>query len=264
MATFIKPALSIQQQIDQWIGRGLNVADRAKAEHFLSVISYYRLSGYTLPFQVRGNTNQNHKFKFGTSFDDILTLYTFDRELRLLVMDAVERIEVALRTQITNHMSVTHKEPHWYLDDKFFRDKYKHTELLSEIEKDVSKTQELFIVHYKDVYDTPASPPIWMVSELLSLGKISKLYDNLANVNASTKGLNDQKEIAKCFNVPSKVLRSWLEAITYTRNLCAHHSRLWNREYAIVPIIPKKPAHWIRWPINLATHNIDPTRRIYK
>lgn len=260
MNTFTKFALTIPQQVDQWINRGLNVTDRAKAEHFLSVISYYRLSAYTQPFQI---PESNHQFKPGTTFDDILTLYTFDRELRLLVMDAIERIEVALRTHITNHMSVTHKAPHWYLDNNFFRDQRKHTDLLYDIGKMVDRSKELFIKHYQKNYTNPILPPIWMTVELLSMGTISKLYDNLSNVKSSDQELSDQKNIAKHFNIPAKVLCSWSEAITYTRNLCAHHSRLWNREYRIPPIVPNSPMQWIRWPIELKTDNIDPTKRVY-
>lgn len=93
MNTFSKPPLSVDSQIDQWIDRGLHVPDREQARHYLSVISYYRLSAYTLPFQVG---NPQHHFRPGTSFGHVLDLYIFDRELRLLLLDAIERIEVAM------------------------------------------------------------------------------------------------------------------------------------------------------------------------
>lgn len=130
MIRFTKQALTIQEQVEQWVGRGLEVPNRTKAEHFLSVISYYRLSAYSLPFQLGSN---DHRFRQGTTFDDILNLYSFDRELRLLVMDAIERLEVALRTQITNHMSVTYG-PHWYLNSVLFNAGYKHNTLLIKID----------------------------------------------------------------------------------------------------------------------------------
>ena len=94
MTTFTKPFLSPAQHISQWRKRGLAVPDTARATRYLTVISYYRLSAYTLPFQLR---NQGHAFIPGTSFEDVLDLYIFDRQLRLLILDAIERIEVALR-----------------------------------------------------------------------------------------------------------------------------------------------------------------------
>lgn len=98
MRKFDKPEKNNQELIEEWERRGLEIPDRQRAERYLEFISYYRLSAYTIPFQKIGE----HTFKSGTSFDDILMLYVFDRELRLLVMDAVERIEVAVRAQICN------------------------------------------------------------------------------------------------------------------------------------------------------------------
>jgi abortive infection bacteriophage resistance protein len=234
---FTKRALSIQEQVDQWMGRGLVVSDRVKAERFLSVISYYRLSAYSLPFQLGGN---DHCFKPGTTFDDILNLYSFDRELRLLVMDAIERLEVALRTQITNHMSVTYGA-HWYLERNRFKATYNHQELIKHIGEEITRSnKEKFLEHYQNKYCNPALPPSWMVTEVLTIGKISKLFENLSETD-------NQKTIARCFNVQAKLLFSWFQSISYTRNLCAHHSRLWNRDLRIRPQKPDKPKNLTRW-----------------
>lgn len=131
MTAFDKPAFSADQHIAQWEARGLAVPDKPKAGHYLGVISYYRLSAYTLPLQVG---NPDHQFKPGTRFDDVLDLYVFDRELRLLVMDAVERIEVAIRSHVNNYMALKYGS-HWYLDEAHFRHKYSHKSLLADIEK---------------------------------------------------------------------------------------------------------------------------------
>lgn len=116
MTAYTKPALDSSQHIMQWQQRGLGVVDTARAEHYVSAIGYYRLSAYTLPFQVG---NPIHHFQAGTTFDQVLYLYVFDRQLRLLVMDAIERIEVAVRSQLNNHMAQKYG-PHWYLDEQYF------------------------------------------------------------------------------------------------------------------------------------------------
>ena len=253
MTRFTKQALTIQEQVDQWVDRGLVVTDRTKAEHFLSVISYYRLSAYSLPFQLGSN---DHRFRLGTTFDDILNLYSFDRELRLLVMDAIERLEVALRTQITNHMSVTY-DPHWYLNSALFKAGYKHNNLLTKIDDEMARTnKETFLEHYQIAYCNPSRPPSWMVTEILTIGDLSILYDRLSNSS-------DQHVIASCFGVHSTLLRSWFRSISYIRNICAHNSRLWNRELRVTPKIPQSNIPWVKMPISLDNPSIDPNKRVY-
>ena len=88
---FTKPARTWDEQIDLLRSRGLHIPDREQARHYLSHINYYRLTGYRLPFEADGSTR---RVKAQTSFDDVLNLYIFDREFRLLLLDAIERIEV--------------------------------------------------------------------------------------------------------------------------------------------------------------------------
>lgn len=253
MSTFNKPPFSSQQHIQQWIDRGLEVPDRQRAEHYLSVISYYRLSAYSLPFQV---DNPVHHFRPGITFDRILELYVFDRELRLLVMDAIERIEVAIRSQLNNHMSLEHGA-HWYLDERHFVSTYDHKALLSNLERECRRSKETFIKHYREKYDSPRLPPSWVITEILTYGQLSKVYDNLSS-------FRDLKAIAKCFNTTAELLRSWMQSISYIRNVCAHHSRLWNRELGNAPKAPKRPrTNWIAEPVTLTDPGVNPNKRLY-
>ena len=149
MRTFSKPPLSVDSQIDQWIYRGLHVPDREQARHYLSVISYYRLSAYTLPFQVG---NPEHHFLPGTSFGHVLDLYIFDRELRLLLLDAIERIEVALRASMTNILS-DHHGSHAYLQTEIFDTRYNHGWLIEQIRRKCEKSHAApFIEHSRNNY----------------------------------------------------------------------------------------------------------------
>lgn len=95
---FAKPPASIDQQIDLLVQRGMDVPDRQRAAHYLRHLNYYRLRGYWLPFESGIADNGDHRFQAGTMFEHVLERYVFDRELRLLVMDAIERIEVSVRT----------------------------------------------------------------------------------------------------------------------------------------------------------------------
>ena len=252
-----KPPLTYAQQVALLQSRGLTVPDTAKAEGYLSRISYYRFSAYFLPFQKVKDT-----FNPGTTFDQLLDLYTFDRELRLLVFDAIERIEIAIRTQMIYHMS--HKYgSHWQDNPKIFDPPYisPHTGLPVEIFKDTQKIihdqcnikhPEVFIKHYKAKYTTPVNPPGWMSLELLTIGELSRLYTVI-------KSNGDKNASAGYFGLHYKTFTSWLHTLVYVRNICAHHGRLWNRVLAIAPDVLLKPASpWIS-----PTFNTNNNRTFY-
>jgi len=231
---FNKPALSLAGQLELLESRGLIIPDETRALHYLKFIGYYRLSGYALPFQNNDATQPPHTFREGVSFNDILECYIFDRELRLLVMDAIERVEVAVRTVISNVMSEKHG-PHWYMDKNLFIAEYKHDSFLNRIKEETNynrgKEHHLeFVNHYYKTYDTPELPPSWMIAEVLSLGTWSIMFDYL-------QARDDQKEMCRPFGIHHSVMRSWLHALTYLRNLCAHHARLWNRRFTFTPKI---------------------------
>lgn len=114
---FTKPALTLPQQLAKLQARGLLVADKAAAEHCLRHVGYYRLSAYALSFQ--DCSKPGKPFHPGTSFDQLVDLYRFDRELRLLVLDAIERVEVAVRSALNNELCLKNG-PHWFVDGTHF------------------------------------------------------------------------------------------------------------------------------------------------
>lgn len=128
-----KPALDHDDLIDRMVDRGLVVPDRERAARYLRHIGYYRLSPYLIPFRAAPSSAM---LREGMSFDQVLDLYVFDRKLRLLVMDAVERIEVGVRAALTDTMSLQHGGPFWYTDDRHFRDRGRHASLLGLVKKD--------------------------------------------------------------------------------------------------------------------------------
>ncbi|RMD97025.1 MAG: Abi family protein [Bacteroidetes bacterium] len=278
MRPFDKPALTIPAQIELLKGRGLSIRDDARAAALLEVVSLFRLSPYMRSFQ----QNPDHRFRQGTTLADIVTLYRFDRELRNLVMDAVERVEVAARACISNVMATRYHDPHWYLRRELFKDNYDHARLLGELREkmdeerrhfareqqriersqvnEVIKRQRIerrkrdnYFRFYGHTYNAPDLPPSWAVLEVLSMGALSRLYQGIARDA-------DRKLIAARFQLPQHVLGSWLHTFTFVRNCCAHHARLWNRELAIPPKIPSK-AHW-HWP-DTRRRQPHPERRIF-
>lgn len=240
MKTYKKPALTIDQQIDLLGNRGLSIPDRNRAARHLANISYYRLSAYMLPYRVTDASGKRlDQFAQGTSWDDVYSLYKFDRKLRLLVFDAIERIEIALRTQMIYQLS--HKYgSHWQNMRSIFKPpiynqkKGRPYDVYQDIQKHINdelqKNKKVnFIEHYLNTYDNPPTPPSWMSIELLYFSELSKICQNL-NLR------KDRTDLANAFGIKDdSVFSSWLHTLNYIRNICAHHSRLWNISLDITP-----------------------------
>jgi abortive infection bacteriophage resistance protein len=226
-----KPALTYQQQFDLIVSRGLSISEdeRLRAMRWLTHISYYRLSAYFLPFKA------GERFRPGTTFHQVAGLYIFDRKLRLVVLDAIERIEVALRNALTYEIAHKHG-PFGHVDAAHFDPRFDHGRFISELHQAEAGSREPFVAHYRSKYTREEHLPLWMASELISFGRLSRLYKACAP--------DIKRRIARRLDIPDGVLVSWLHSLTYVRNVCAHHSRLWNRELAIKPAIPKLSQAW--------------------
>lgn len=238
---YIKPPLSYQQQIDQLKGRGLIIDNEQKALHLLENISYYRLSGYWFPLLA---DKKAHVFKPDSKLQTAFNLYCFDRELRQLVLAELEKIEVAVRAKISYVLSHKHG-PFWFQDQSIFNNPVKHAETLTKISDEFRRSDEEFIHAFKNNY-TNQLPPSWMTMEITSFGAMSQLYKNL-------KPGREKREIAHFFGLSDSVFVTWLHSIVYLRNVCAHHTRLWNRAMSIRPQIPNAPRK--TWLQNTQIHN---------
>ncbi len=232
-----KPALSISEQVDLLEQRGLEIADRSRAESYLSSISYYRLSAYMYPFK----DHAANTFLSGSTFDKVLDSYVFDRELRLLVFDAIERIEIAFRTQAIYQPSMA-LGAFWYQDRANFTNGRGLHASLRLIDEKVEKSNETFMKHFKKCYHGSPRPPSWMVFEICSFGLITTLCLDLKDYAVRTN-------IANHFGFPGTqrhIFESWIQCLVYVRNICAHHSRLWNRTLTKQPAVLVKTQHpWI-------------------
>lgn len=233
-----KPALTIAQQIKQLQSRGLIIDDASYAEECLLRISYYRLSGYWWPMQA---DKQAHIFKPNSRFSDVMALYYFDRELRILLFDVIECIEIALRTKLVYYMSLEHGF-WWFQKTELFTHVPELAKTLSALEGELNRSKDIFIKeHGKKYKEDFRFPPAIKTMELTSFGNLSKLYGNLK------PSIKPKDIIAKDFNtVNHSFLPSWLQAIAQIRNICAHHGRLWNKNLPGRPyLLPRPPAPWL-------------------
>ena len=232
-----KPALSLESQLQRWVDRGLQVPDPECALFYLGHIGYFRLSGYAQSLQVRDETTNEKRFLEGVGFKTILNLYIFDRELRLLVLDAIERIEVAVKSSITNVMSMKYG-PHWYLEANHFQSSFRgerHERFLAKVARNSGRDehsgdQNQPCRNYFNDYDQPQLPPSWMMAEVVGLNTWCTLFSNLKD--------GDRNLICEPFQVPAEVLESWLRPLCFLRTICIKQQRLWNLDF---PHSPKKP-----------------------
>lgn len=257
MKNYPKPWLSHADQLAQLENRGMQIDDRDKALAYLERIGYYRLSGYWYDFRVRGEafcpldttTGKKPKkvrierpvldeFKYGTHFKDAVALYVFDKKLRLLILDALERIEVALRVDLSH--SLGKKDAFAYLKSDLFHENFAtrinpttgltlHHDWLAKHAGLITRSREIFMAHNKEKYGLPLA--IWVACEVWDFGCMSTLFSGLKTA--------DQSAIANsyCIN-DGQVFASWLRSLNYLRNVCAHHSRLWNRNVVEEPKLP--------------------------
>ena len=237
---FSKKAFTIEEQISQLQERGLIIPNKELAEKYLANISYYRLGEY---WYVMQSDKEYHIFKPNSKFNDVVALYNFDAELRLLLFDVIEKIEISLRTKLIYHLS--HEiDPWWFSNSSIFIDMLQFSKTLAKIEEEVTRARSKDVTikkHFKKHKDDLRFPPAWKSLEQVSFGNLSKLYGNLKHT------IHSKDEIAQELGaVNHTYLPSWLQSIAQIRNFCAHHSRLWNRNLpGTVKLLPKPPNPWI-------------------
>ncbi len=227
---YTKQALTFEQQADQLIQRGM-AGERSLIISRLTSVNYYRLIAYWDPFRKTGC----EAFKDGTSMELVWDRYVFDRRLRLLVMDAIERIEIAVRC----HLAYEHAHAHGafgYANDHLSLPKLnanEHKVFLRHVRAEYGRSKEKFAEHFQLKYGlNHPDLPVWMATEIMAFGTLLSFFRGASH--------HVKKNVASVFGMPDKVFDSWLHTLSYVRNICAHHARLWNRELGVKPLIPRQ------------------------
>jgi abortive infection bacteriophage resistance protein len=238
---YAKPSLSFVEQADLLISRGLIVNDREKLIRILKAVSYSRLHAYWLPFTSPSKGGAWH-FNKGVTLDTIWDNYRFDRQLRVLFVDAIERVEIAIRSQLVT-LYTQNKSPFAYIDEKFsnwedYEEKIARAEKQAGIiNGECGKKCDLpsviaFFHHYGDVHH---HLPFWIFIDLVDFGFLSLFLKN------EKGGIFVQ--IAKEMNLSPRVFESWLRSLNTLRNKCAHHGRVWNRVWGTRLFLPDERLH---------------------
>jgi len=245
---FKQPPLTVVEQLTLLQEKGLTIDDLSSAEHWLSHISYFRFKHYSYSYKDYKTNNGN--YIPNTKFEVIKDLYLFDRKIRMLIFEALENIEVAVKTQLTNTMAAAYGS-HWYMEAKHFiseqerkqiirnlkKDEdipnvFNHSSFLNNIEEYMKNPDELFLKFYKDTYE-PLHPPSWMMVEIITFGTLSILFENL-------KPCVEKTAIHDHFGLTKRQFISWLHCFSFIRNKCARHSRLVYAKINFAPALPQR------------------------
>lgn len=246
MSTYARPHLTFEQQLTALKARGLAVTNDETALSYLRRLGYYRLSAYWYAFRQSKLEMVGDKpvrrvgdsFQEGASFQSAVDLYVFDKKLRLLVLDAVERIEVALRVDIAYHLgqrnTFAHCSPdelHGHFSKKVRQPtgKTDHQAWMDKLDQTTLRSKEEFVKHYRQTYGLPL--PIWVAIEVWDFGLLSHFYGGMKP--------DDKAALAVRFGVVDPaIMETWLRAINFVRNISAHHGRLFNRNMVDYPEFP--------------------------
>lgn len=240
MSTPLKPATTIEEQINRLTKRGMQI-NKGQAEQWFTNVNYYRLSAYWYPARQFDSTGESRidNFKPNTYFNDVVNLYEADRKLRTLIHDGMERIEIAMRTQVTELLCARNREnPAFYLDSSEFRPSFEHASWLHTVYGRLSRSSKNEAVKH-NASEYGGKYPLWVVAEVLDFSDISRLFAGLVSrdqrivaerlepkIDYTTLNRNQKDKLAK-----RHPLASWLEQLTVVRNTCAHHGRLWNKSF---------------------------------
>lgn len=236
---YLKPYVNAHDLVQLLKSRGMIIISTFKAEQYLEHIGYYRLSAYMYPLlQI---PKQLHHYKPNTSFSQVMMIYRFDKKLRMLIFNEIEKIEVAVRSAIVNIGCSMTGNPFWMTDGSNFIDASKFRHTMDLIDSELRHSREDFIVHFKQTY-SDTYPPAWILAEVLPFGFITNIYSNI-------KTTKIKKCIAQRFGLQVAPFESWLTIVTLTRNSCCHHARVWNKQNTIRPMIPNRmTGKWIALP----------------
>jgi abortive infection bacteriophage resistance protein len=239
---FEKTPTTIDEQVALLQERGMALPSEDLARRWLLTVGYYRLSAYWLPYEEppEPGRTRSKRFRAGTTLNDIVDIYIFDRKLRLLVTEAIERIEIAVRARWTNRLALAHGA-HAHMNPLLFQSGWAHARMVAALADRVAESREVFVEHYKRKYTDPYMPPLWVVTELMTFGELSKWVEATADVQI-------RGAVARDIGLPTQeTLTGTLQLLSYVRNVCAHHGRLWNRR--TVKRLPniKRFGHSLEW-----------------
>ncbi len=222
-----QPPMTIDEQVENLKSIGLIVNDEEYAKKILNDISYFRLvKAFSLNLKPK-----NGCYDRQTTFKEIVDLYLFNANFRQIIFPEIEKVEINVRCRLANFFAAQYGVL-GYLQAENFADENYHAQFLKDINEEIGRNSKApFVRNFRENYEG-GNLPIYALVEVFSFGTLSKFYKNMLN--------KDKKTIAKTFGIGYTYLESWLESISYVRNICAHYGRIYNAKLSKTPILYKE------------------------
>ena len=219
--------MTIEEQVENLKNIGLIIEDEEYAKRILNDISYFRLiKAYSLTLK-----SKNGIYTENVSFEQLVELYRFNANFRQIIFPEIEKIEINVRCRVANYFADQYGVLGYLEEDNFVNPKY-HQSFIDDIEAEIRRNSKApFVKNFRENYEG-GKLPIYALVEVFSFGTLSKFYKNMKN--------SDKKVVAKSFGVGFTYLESWLESISYVRNICAHYGRLYNAKLSKTPMLYKE------------------------
>ena len=219
--------MTIDEQVENLKSIGLIVDDEEYARKILNDISYFRLvKAYSLNLKPK-----NGCYDKQTTFKEIVDLYLFNANFRQIIFPEIEKVEINVRCRVANFFAEQYGVLGYLQAENFANENY-HAQFLKDINEEIGRNSKApFVRNFRENYEG-GNLPIYALVEVFSFGTLSKFYKNMLN--------KDKKAIAKSFGVGYTYFESWLESISYVRNICAHYGRIYNAKLSKTPILYKE------------------------
>ena len=227
-----KQFLSFKQQAKLLSSRGMDVGELESAAEELRLVNYYRLSGYWYSFHKFGPAQSDPRqsdFFSGTTLRDVMKLYQFDASLRAATFAALAPIELSIRALVGHELGEVDECAHLKPSALSSRAQGPaYADWLQRYQREVDESREDFVEHHRTKYGGVL--PVWAAVEVLDWGGLTRLY--------GFSPRNVQNRVANAYGLSAPQLESWLKSLNVVRNVCAHHGRLFNRVFALMPKLP--------------------------
>ncbi len=231
----VKSYLTYDEQVDLLVRRGMDVGDRVHAADVLRRVNYYRLSGYWYSFRQQVGGSRVDNFYPGTRLDDVVALYEFDARLRAATFSVLSPVELAVRALLGHELGRV--DPCAHLDPSLLgptaRQGTYYRRWRDGYELELDRSREDFVAHHHAKYGGVL--PVWAAVEVLDWGGLTQLY--------SLASRDVQEAVSARCGLRGPQLTSWMKSLNLTRNVCAHHGRLFNRVHTLQPRLPRVGAH---------------------
>lgn len=214
---------TLEEQLKIFENKGLIINDREKAKNILLKENYFFLNGYRLIFM---HSNDNKKFVKNSTFEELYTMFLFDRELRNILFKNLLIVENNIKSIISYTLSIKYgyKEKNYLKASNFTTDHKEQrrvNDVLNKMKRQirVNAQNHTATLHYVNNY---GYIPLWVLVKVLSFGLINELYGILKP--------EDQQEICDRYNISAQNMEIYLSLLANYRNLCAHEDILYDHK----------------------------------